>query len=131
MRIVKRKYIGLPFLDIAHNTFPSARYGRCEYEIILSRKDRFKTEDLNVRTGFTLEMQTGRDNLGIVEYHYRILRQKIRDFAEYMFAHRTVPVFKKFGSIPPGQRIFRNPFVRKGIVIVIYTYLRNHYLHQI
>ena len=86
----------LPTFGITDDTAPSARRGSGEDSIVFRRIDRFQTEYFNMGAGFTLEMHPCRDNLRIIEYHYGILRKKVREFLEGEMIDLAVDISEKF-----------------------------------
>ena len=71
-------------------------------------------------------MQACRDNLGIVENHYGTGGKEIRNVTENEFVHDTVTIAQQFGRIALREGICGYPFIRKGLVLVFYTYIRYH-----
>ena len=85
-----------------------------------------KAEDFDVSTGFSLEMKTGRYDLGFVEYHHRIFRKQARNVLEYELVYLAACVAEQFGRIPFREGIFSYPFIGKVVVVVINMDNRYH-----
>jgi hypothetical protein len=123
---VKPEDIIFPSLGIADDAAPDAAGSGGENGIVLRRFDRLKAEDFYVGSCLPLEMQARRDDPGIIEYHYGSLGKKIGDIAENEFVHDTIAIAKQFRSVTLRERVFCNPFIREGLTIVFYTYVRYH-----
>ena len=76
------------------------------------------------------EMHAGRYHLSVVEHHQSTFRKVFREIPEDGFTGRTVLIYKQFGGIPLRKRIFCNPFVRQGIVIVLDVNVWYHYKYK-
>ena len=125
-RVVEVEQIGFPTLDISHDTFPTAGTGSGEIGRIFSRKHRLETEDLDVGTGRTLEMETCRNDLRVVGNHQSVLREKVREMVENGFRNDSVLIFQKLGRIPFRERIFGDPVVWQVVVVFFDIDVRLH-----
>ena len=125
-RIIQGKYVRFPFLDIAHNTFPSAPVRCCKNLVVFLRLHRFKAEYLYMRPCIAAKMQPCRHHFSIIEHHYGIVRQHRRNIEEMVLLDIVILVNKQFGRIPSFERIFCNPVIREGIIIVFYPNVRYH-----
>ncbi len=93
-----------------------------ESQVVLRRIYRFKTEDLYVSPGLTLEMKPCRHDLGVIEHHQSPGREQFRNIPEDMFIHIAARIAEKFGGVALRQRVFRDLVVREIIVVVLNAY---------
>ena len=123
---IKAQDIVLPALGISYDTAPDASPDRSEYGTVLGRFDRLQAEYLYMGSGLSLEMQARGNDLSIVEHHYGRFRKQIRKLSENKLVHDTVAVTQELGRIAFRKRIFGNPLVREGIIVILYTDNRYH-----
>ena len=86
----------------------------------------FQAENLYRGPAFPAEMQPGRHHLGVIEDHYGVVGKQSRKISEYMFSDARIAEFKQFGLISLLERIFRNPGIRKLIVVILDVYIDRH-----
>ena len=79
-----------------------------------------------MRPALALEMQPGRYNLRIVEYHQRVFGKKRRKISENRFSDNSVLIMKEFRRVALGKRIFRNPLGRQRIIVIFDSYIGYH-----
>ena len=110
-----RKQAFFPAFRVANQALPSDGRGGAEGHLIVLF--RLKTKHLDTRTRGLVELQTGADDLGLVEDQQGILRQKVADMFKLGFLYLIVFQHQKVGRITLGQRILGNAVVRQRIVI--------------
>ena len=126
LRIVVAEDVILPPLGIAYHTFPYTLRSTFEHEIVLGRFRRFETENFYVRAGWAAEMQPRGYDLGVIEDHDRIRRQKVRDIPEYVLGDSSVLISEQFRCIPLREGILGDALVSQRIRVVRDVQLWNH-----
>ena len=65
-----------------------------------------------------MKLQTGLDDPRVVVHQQRMRRDIIADMIESVFTHMPVAVHQQLTVVALRQRVFRNPLVRQGVVII-------------
>ena len=121
----------LPFLQVTHQTEPRTLLRGLEHLFVVGRLGGFQEEHLNQRTCLLAEMQTGLDDLGIVEHHESALGQVLGQVEEEVLSHLTMMVDEQFRLVTLCLGEFRNALVGQIVVIFANMYLlRIHYRLQ-
>ena len=123
---IKLEQVVFPALCISYHAFPYAGFAGREIGRIIGRIFRFEAEYLNVSPCFPAEKEPGRHNTSVIKNHYGVCRKQFRQVRKVMFFTYTILIYKEFRHIPLRQRIFGNPFVRKGIIEILYVNFRYH-----
>ena len=80
--IIQPQDILLPLFGIADNAFPGGFCSGGKGKVVFHGFNGFQAEYLNMRTAFTPEMEAGRYNFSLIEYHHCPFREKIGQIAE-------------------------------------------------
>ena len=107
----------LPLLQIADQARPAASAPLREGELIIGRGVRFQAKDFDEGARSLAKMQTGIDDLGIIEDHQLARRQEGGQIAEDALRHLPAAVHQEFGTVPFGQGIFGDALFGQRILV--------------
>ena len=106
----------MPFLSIAHHTFPCTTGGRAERELVVVRLKGFETEDLNAGSGRFMELQARLYHARVIINKERMRRDIVAYVVEEVFTDLTVAIDQQFAVVTFGQGVLGYPLIRQGIV---------------
>ena len=88
--VEQMKKIFLPSFRISYHTGPLTGSGGGKNRIVFDRINRFQAEYLNMSACRFPEKQTCRYDFGVIEYHYRVLREFFWQVTEYTFTALSI-----------------------------------------
>ena len=116
----------LPFLEVPHDAAPLATAFHGEGTLVVGRRVRFETEDLDTGSRGFVHDDSCADHLRVVEHEKLPCWQHVADVAEMPFGDLSAAPHEQLRGAPLAERELGDPSFGQIVVVVVYVDMSLH-----